>query len=184
MGRGLIKAEALEEALAEQARQEVPGRTLGVLLVSRGLLRPEDLVSLLEEQDRLSRALAEYAGRQGLLFGQLLVKNNQSTQNQVNKCLEIQRELARQGRNPVPRLGEILIEHGYVDRAAVASTLRLQDKDLLLCPSCGRQFNVVGAESREAYRCGSCGGMLARPAIGELRAEETRFGFELRVWNK
>ena len=61
-----------------------------------------------------------------LEFGQLLVKLNKATQNQVNKCLEIQEKMAVQGRTPVPRLGELLVSHGYVDAKTVDEVLGLQ----------------------------------------------------------
>jgi len=61
-----------------------------------------------------------------LEFGQLLVKLNKATQNQVNKCLEIQAKKAAEGKGPVPRLGELLVSHGYVDAVTVAEVLALQ----------------------------------------------------------
>jgi hypothetical protein len=59
-------------------------------------------------------------------FGQLLVKLNKATQNQVNKCLELQAKYAAEGKNPVPRLGELLVSHGYVDSRTVDEVLALQ----------------------------------------------------------
>ncbi len=61
-----------------------------------------------------------------LEFGQLLVKLNKATQNQVNKCLELQARIASQGTRPVPRLGELLVSHGYVDAQTVQDVLNLQ----------------------------------------------------------
>ena len=61
-----------------------------------------------------------------LEFGQLLVKLNKATQNQVNKCLEIQAKIAAGGKDPVPRLGELLVSHGYVDARTVDEVLNLQ----------------------------------------------------------
>jgi hypothetical protein len=61
-----------------------------------------------------------------LEFGQLLVKLNKATQNQVNKCLEIQAKIAAGGKSPVPRLGELLVSHGYVDAKTVQEVLDLQ----------------------------------------------------------
>jgi hypothetical protein len=61
-----------------------------------------------------------------LEFGQLLVKHNKATQNQVNKCLELQQKLAAEGKNPVPRLGELLVSYGYVDAKTVEEVLQIQ----------------------------------------------------------
>ena len=59
-------------------------------------------------------------------FGQLLVKLNKATQNQVNKCLELQAKLAAAGNGPAPRLGELLVQHGFVDAKTVDEVLALQ----------------------------------------------------------
>jgi len=61
-----------------------------------------------------------------LEIGQLLVKHNRATQNQINKCLEIQDKLAREGKTPLPRLGELLVSHGYVDAGTIEELVRLQ----------------------------------------------------------
>lgn len=61
-----------------------------------------------------------------LEFGQLLVKLNKATQNQVNKCLELQHKIAAEGKGPVPRLGELLVSHGFLDAKTVAEVLNLQ----------------------------------------------------------
>jgi hypothetical protein len=61
-----------------------------------------------------------------LEFGQLLVKLNKATQNQVNKCLELQAKLKAAANGPVPRLGELLVQHGYVDARTVDEILALQ----------------------------------------------------------
>ena len=61
-----------------------------------------------------------------LEFGQLLVTLNKATQNQVNKCLELQAKFAAEGKNPVPRLGELLVSHGYVDAKTIEEILKIQ----------------------------------------------------------
>ena len=61
-----------------------------------------------------------------LEFGQLLVKLNKATQNQVNKCLEVQEKIAAEGKQPVPRLGELLVSYGYVDARTVQEVLEVQ----------------------------------------------------------
>lgn len=77
------------------------------------------------------RTMTESQPRAGgdLEFGQLLVKLNRATQNQVNKCLELQEKIAREGRTPVPRLGELLVSHGYVDAQTVEAVLKIQRGD-------------------------------------------------------
>ena len=157
-------------------------RPLGTLLLSKGYLKEQELVALLEEQTRRLEAIKNCQKLQKVeyLFGQLLVKNNLATMLQINKCLEIQLKMAEKGANPIPRLGELLVDHGFVDKKTVADVLKMQDKDILFCTGCGRQYNVVGLEDGKAYKCKECGGvMLRRALLDSLRADETTFGFEM-----
>jgi hypothetical protein len=157
-------------------------RPLGTLLLAKGYLKEQDLVALLEEQSRRLEAIKNVQKLQKVdyLFGQLLVKYNLATMLQINKCLEIQLKMAEKGTTPIPRLGELLVEHGFVDKKTVADVLKMQDKDLLFCTGCGRQYNVVGLEEGKAYKCKECGGVMLRRAMLEsLRADETTFGFEM-----
>ena len=88
--------------------------------------------------------------------------------------------MAEKGTMPIPRVGELLVEHGFVDRKTVADVLKLQSKNVLYCTACARQYNVVGLEEGRAYRCKECGGvMLRREVLDTLKAEDTMFGFEM-----
>ena len=190
--KGFITKAQLAEVVKEQSGGTVdpnatvnPSKTirpLGTLLLSKGLLKEQDLVSLLEEQSRRLEAVKNVQKLQKVdyLFGQLLVKYNLATMLQINKCLEIQLKMAEKGTTPIPRLGELLVDHGFVDKKTVADVLKMQDKDILFCTGCGRQYNVVGLEEGKAYKCKECGGvMLRRALLDSLRADETIFGFEM-----
>jgi len=177
--KGLLTGAQLEEGLREQERSP---RSLEDILVARGWVKSDDLPALRQEHERRSHALETFRQMQKVeyLFGQLLVKNNLATQLQINKCLEIQQKLADKGVHPLPRLGELLVEHGFVDARTVSDVLRMQDKDVLFCTRCARQYNVVGVEPDRVYKCRQCDGPLVRRATLEsLRAEDTMFGFEL-----
>ena len=190
--KGFITKAQLAEVMKEQqggsndpdatASPTKSARPLGTLLLAKGFLKEAQLVGLLEEQTRRLEAVKNVQKLQKVdyLFGQLLVKNNLATMLQINKCLEIQLKMAEKGVNPIPRLGELLVEHGFVDKKTVADVLKMQDKDILFCTGCGRQYNVVGLEDGKAYKCKECGGvMLRRALLDSLRADETTFGFEM-----
>lgn len=171
--RGLITQAQLEECLREQERSP---DSLGEILVRRGRLAPGDLDALRSEQDAEQR-LGE---KTEYLFGQLLVRANLATQIQINKCLEIQQAIAKKGGRAVPRLGELLLEHGFIDRKTVADVLKLQQTALLRCERCNRSYNVVGAEDGRRYKCKACGVPLSARGEGDsLGADDTLFEFEL-----
>lgn len=177
--KGLISQAQLEASLREQERSP---DTLGEILVRQGTLKVDELRSLLVEQESRVQALDDFQSLQKVeyLFGQILVRYDFATQLQINKCLEIQLKMAEKGSKTIPRLGELLVEHGFVDKNTVADVLKMQTKNLLHCTACGRQFNVVGLEEGKAYRCKDCGGvMLRREVLDSLAAEDTLFGFEM-----
>jgi len=192
--KGLLTQAQLSEVMKDQQDGKVDpnatvspssdkgGRPLGTLLLSKGLIKEQDMVALLEEQSRRLESVKNVQKMQKVeyLFGQLLVKFNLATMLQINKCLEIQLKMAEKGVTPIPRLGELLVEHGFVDKKTVTDVLKMQDKDVLFCTGCGRQYNVVGLEEGKAYKCKECGGvMLKRALLESLKADETTFGFEM-----
>ena len=190
--KGFITKAQLAEAMKEQqggsndpdatTSPTKSVRPLGTLLLAKGFIKEDQLVGLLEEQTRRLEAVKNVQKLQKVdyLFGQLLVKYNLATMLQINKCLEIQLKMAEKGVSPIPRLGELLVEHGFVDKKTVADVLKMQDKDILFCTGCGRQYNVVGLEEGKAYKCKECGVVMLRRAMLEsLRADETTFGFEM-----
>jgi len=177
--KGLISQAQLEASLQEQERSP---DTLGEILVRRGSLKEVDLQGLLDEQERRVEALDDFQQMQKVeyLFGQILVRQSHATQLQVNKCLEIQQKMAEKGMKPLPRLGELLLDHGFVDRKTIAAVLKQQQKALLLCVKCGKRYNVVGVEEDRRYKCKACGAALAPQKEGDsLSADDTLFGFEL-----
>jgi len=128
--RGLITESQLEAALRAQGASPEAQRPLDSILKEQGLLTDHQLGDLSLERDRRMKTMTLYdeMARGELEFGQLLVKHNRATQNQVNKCLEIQQKLAGEGRQPVPRLGELMVSHGYVDERTVQDMLKIQHK--------------------------------------------------------
>lgn len=187
--RGILTQEQLAVCVREQALPHSdPNQTIGrstgrrslsQVLLAKGYIQEPDLISLFEEQNRRLKLLEEYQKmlKGELLFGQLLVRNNKATQNQINKCLELQEQMVGRGVSPIPRLGELMVEHGYIDKQTVAETLRVQNKDILFCTGCRRQFNVIGVKDGMTYRCKFCSGILVpRHILESLKAEETHFG--------
>lgn len=189
--RGFVTEKQLEECYAIQAAVTadpdstsagIVMRPLIGILLDKGFVSHEQAAGVLEEQQRRVKVIEDQArqARIELGLGQLLVKYNKATQLQINKCLEIQKKMEEQGRTPVPRLGELLMEHGFVDAKTIQEVLRIQQKEVLLCTNCGKQFNVIGVEPGKAYKCRECGGiMMTREMLDSVGAEETMHGFEL-----
>ena len=188
--RGLITEDQYRECMRDRAtlspdpdqtagRSDNP-RPLGVVLLSKGYIQERDLFALMEEQARREGLIAEFRKLRKVdyLIGQILVKDDHATQNQINKCLEKQMELAKQGVTPTPRLGDLLVEHGYVSKEVVDRVLGAQHSDELICTGCSRHYHVVGLEDGKTYRCKQCGDVMVRRAIlDSLKSEEGDVGF-------
>jgi hypothetical protein len=189
--RGWITYDQLTQCIRQQEREaagEDPeatvgrrssARGLGVIMASMGLISDVQLLDLYDEQRKRIEVLRSYrlieSGEK--MLGQLLVTQNKCTQNQINKCLEHQRRMAEQGVTPVPRLGELLVEHGFVDASTIREVLGRQQKTIMYCVGCRASYNVVGVKPGRQYQCRKCGAMLMSEAsVRELKVDETAMG--------
>jgi serine/threonine protein kinase len=81
----------------------------------------------------------------------------------VEECVRAQREMQVTGVAPIPRLGELLVQRGYLTQHQVIEALAEQDKAILWCPRCGIRVNVKRRNNVEAYKCARCEGTLTAP---------------------
>lgn len=110
-----ITPEQLGEALAEQGRT---GERIGEILVRRGALSREELAAVLafqEHQGKGSEAPSPFR------LGEILVATGQITRRQLDFAL------SRQGKTG-GKLGELLVESGYVAPHQVSRGLAIQRK--------------------------------------------------------
>ncbi|MBI3269714.1 MAG: protein kinase [Planctomycetes bacterium] len=152
--RGLVTREQLDEALREQgrlAREGLPPRPLGELLVSRGHLSAEALAPLLEEQ---RRRLADRETGGGETLGRLAVTKGLCTDSAVNDALRLQQEMTEQGLRL--SLGEVLIRKGSLTADQLRDLLALQQKTPFYCSTCHIVYNVVGYVPGKKCRCPEC----------------------------
>src|SRR5258705_6395595 len=126
--RGLITEAQLAKVLARAVDGPEGERPVADVLKEMGLIDERGLAELVDERNGRMHGTGpeDVVTREELEIGQLLVKHNRATQNQINKCLEIQDKLSREGRTPLPRLGELLVSYGYVDAGTIDELLRLQ----------------------------------------------------------
>ena len=127
--RGFVLAGELEAALAEQERT---GRKLGEILVARGSLTATQLTRVLVEQAGLrledvepesgdvatpsAETLTAGSGAPWLPLGRVLVDRGVLREAELREALDVQRKSGR-------RLGEILVQRGYVTAQALVSAV-------------------------------------------------------------
>ncbi|HVE41297.1 MAG TPA: protein kinase [Planctomycetota bacterium] len=184
--KGMISAAQLKDCLAEQAALLKAGqkRPLGVIMVSRGLMKDEDLLDLLDEQKKVLTEKSNYTqvAKEDRLFGQILLKQGVATSDEINQALRLQAEAAERGEIPVPRLGQILIQMGVTEEKAIQQTLKIQYKTLYECPGCTLKYNLVDADPHKQYRCKKCDAVLVpKPEGSGVKADESAYGLKLEI---
>jgi len=184
--KGMVSAAQLKECLAEQAALQKSGqkRPIGVIMVGRGLMKDEDLLTLLEEQRKVLAERANYAqiAREDFLFGQILLKQGVATSEEINQALRLQAEAAERGEMSVPRLGQILIQMGVTEEKEIQQTLKIQYKTLYECPGCTLKYNLKQADPGKQYRCKKCDAILvAKPPGTGVKADESAYGLNLEI---
>lgn len=92
------------------------------------------------------------AQAEGMLFGEIAVRENLISKAQVTQCLEIQEKLRSFGVVP-KRIGEVLIEKGFTDDSGIAKVLEIQKH---------RQetFSIPGYDIMEMIGKGGMGGQV------------------------
>lgn len=182
---GLV-TQAQVEACLREATSDPPGAApsswaLGDLLVRRGFLA-EDGRAKVERvhAERIAGATRAAARKEDILFGRICVQKKYASPAEVNECLELQQRLAKERASgdpmTTPRIGELMIERGYLTPDQVKDVLREQRKFLVRCASCGRQFNVVGLKPGQTFPCKKCGATITVTAAARgVAADETVF---------
>ncbi len=120
LGELLIKAKRLTREQLDIALQEQiqTGEKLGELLLRRGLLMENELLAVLTFQRHQS---GEVPAQEKLRIGELLVATEQITRKQLEDVLDKQK-LSKK------KIGELLIEAGYVQPEQIDHALKLQQK--------------------------------------------------------
>lgn len=172
--RGWVTREQLVECLrecaseaSEAAHSSSSSHTrLTAALVQRGLVKPDQMASLQEEVTKILESNPEYevVRKHDTSIGSLLVKGGHCTKEQLVEALSIQQFAASKG-DVAPRLGEVLLQKGYLSFAALEQVLGLQKSKIpLQCTLCSASYAVVDYSPDKKYLCKKCTGPLLPPS--------------------
>jgi PAS domain S-box-containing protein len=159
----LVTSAQLKECVEVQERQEKPA-PIGRILLEKGYITPEELENVLQiQKTNLARPWPQDPGKRlaDNILGVLAVRSGPVTQEQVNECVRIQ--ASRNASGTTCRLGEILVEKGYLTVGQILTLLSSQGKRILVCDTCGLRTNVDGYSDSKEYRCKRCAGKLTAP---------------------
>jgi DNA-directed RNA polymerase subunit RPC12/RpoP len=105
-----------------------------------------------------------------VLFGQIAVSRHMVSQDDLDRGLRLQEQLASQGR-PM-RIGEILVRAQRLNNQQVQQVLEYQEKWIYKCGVCARRYNV-SLSQEAALRCPACGGQLVQGSASDIAVEAT-----------
>ncbi|HLY72548.1 MAG TPA: hypothetical protein VKU80_00385 [Planctomycetota bacterium] len=151
ISEGLLTPEKLAECIQLQA-SEPAGRALGGILVQKGYLTLDQLDWVISiQKSRFHRISADPA--RGGLFGQIALRLDYITSDQLNECLREQQE-ARD--DSMPLIGQILLRKRYLTNEQSLEVLHRQNKEVAKCPGCGVFYDVHGRYPGNKFVCSKC----------------------------
>ena len=143
---------------------------LGTILVSQGHLSEREKRAILQVQKE-NLQMRNSSRRQEKVFGYLVQRLGYSSREEVMECVQEQARVARL--NLLFRIGEVFVSKGYLSLGQVDDVLALQDRFIITCEACHKQFNVVRYEAGTRVKCPECGHLYTVPDIvSEIKAEQ------------
>ncbi len=161
---GIVLPDQLAASVRSQVSSSDP-TLLGQVLRKKDFLTPRQLDRVLAEQKRRM----ELASPDGL-FGQLALAQGLITERQLGECL---RDQIRTPLGERPRLGEVMMGKGYLDRRGFVRVAARQKKSVGHCLSCDRL--EVRSPSSSSGPCGICGAPLRAVEDGLPLAHLSKF---------
>jgi hypothetical protein len=142
--------------------QEGGSAALASLLVSRAVLTQEQAAVLQAEATKVTQS-GPYADvrEHDTWIGQLLIETGAVAADHIQAALNLQAAAAAR-KEPVPRLGEILIEKGVLPYEVLLQALDRQSQLIhLACTACGKRYATDKKEKGKVYLCSDCASPLA-----------------------
>jgi hypothetical protein len=174
---GWAEGPAIAEAVRARGQDSAAqASSLASWLVTRQVLTAEQADVLQSEVHVVTKSgrFAEVR-EDDTLIGRLLVESGAAAPERIEEALAIQKASAT-NLATVPRLGEILIEKGYITFAALREALARQSRFVRLsCTACASKFSAEPAPGK-VYACPKCASPLASssrlPAVGAGEPQE------------
>lgn len=154
----LVNKAQVKEALRMQ--QEIlrtvnVRKPLGLIFVEKGFIDEVGLHKILEtqkeslaKQNRQSREV-----RQDDLFGKIAIRLGFATEDVLEQCLKYQEKIKD---TLFMRIGEILVQKGYMIGKQVQEVLAYQEGFVVLCSQCNTKYNFVMFKPGSVILCYKC----------------------------
>ncbi|MCK4909397.1 MAG: hypothetical protein KAS70_05820 [Planctomycetes bacterium] len=158
---GLVTAEQIDECIKIQ-QSLTAWKPIGLVLLEKKYLSEEQLQTIIDIQRRNleARAIQVRHIKEDNIFGRLAVKLGLLTEQEVEECLGVQ--LMMQD-DYFLRLGEIMVNKGYLSQDDVDTVLDYQSAQIIHCPKCQTKYNVILFNPGSSFICYECDKELIVP---------------------
>ena len=164
---GLVSPEQVQ-GIVDLQMSEQADKKIGQLMEDAGLLTAQQVELVLRQQHQnLTRPHPNLSTTVGeSLMGHLAIKHGYITEEQLFECVALQSIRGEDGK--YVRLGQVLLEKGYMRLKDIVMVLQMQKKRMARCPGCGGRFTMPDILARSAV-CPNCGVPLkANQAMEEI----------------
>jgi hypothetical protein len=158
---GKVSKETLDKCV--EIQHTLPSwKPLGVVIMEQGYLTEDEVSDILKIQKRNMEAMSIQRRQMGEdnIFGRIAIKLGYVTLPQVEECLRVQLELAK---DYLLRLGEIMIKKGYLNKKQLTEIITYQEKRLITCPQCTTRYNMILFNGGVKFPCYKCEKELSIP---------------------
>ncbi|HEX7896487.1 MAG TPA: protein kinase [Planctomycetota bacterium] len=155
------RAEIAEAVRARNQDPAAQSASLASYLVARRILSPEQASQLQEEAGEVTKS-GRYADvrEDDTGIGRILVEAGAAAPEHIEEALALQKSFST-SQATVPRIGEILIEKGYLTFAALQTALVRQSRLVRLsCTACAAHFTAEPSPGK-VFVCPKCAGPLS-----------------------
>ena len=159
---GLVEPGQVQGIVDTQMKEQAD-KKIGQLMEEAGLLTAQQVEMILKlQRQNLTQphpTLSTTVGES--LMGHLAVKHGYITEEQLFECVAVQSMKGEEGR--YTRLGQVLLEKGYMTVEDIVLVLQMQKKHMTHCTGCGGRFIMPNVLAGSAL-CPNCGAPLKADA--------------------
>lgn len=165
-GRLALKQKLLTKpqlAKAVELQAKTPAKPISKCAQELGFLTATQVKAIDREVKKVlaSKKDVKDGGMRQFSIGAIGLQLGYYDENTLEVLLEDQRKLAREGHRR--RIGELMVESGFLTTFQLTRLLALQAKTLVVCPKDGSQFNVQNLPEGQDLKCPQCGTPLEVP---------------------
>jgi DNA-directed RNA polymerase subunit RPC12/RpoP len=153
-------------------------------MVEKGYLSAKEANEVLSLQQANLQSPTSHPDQrlEDVIMGKVMVRHAFATEEQVNEALRSQ--ALREQEGIFYRLGEIMVEKGFMTVPDVLNVLKIQHKQIMVCPGCGSRFNVASFRPGHKYKCKKCKTLLSVPAALESVEVDTTIFLKAEIDSK